>query len=146
MYGRDQSWINNRKYFPRQTLLPSESIRRRHGTSNYIYEQQNPEAIDKGILHNDVIATGNEDLYLCHEYAYIDTKSVILKLKQNYSDLYNKELTCVIVGDDNISVESAVKSYLFNSQIVTLPDNTMTIIAPEECKIHKPTLDSLLNT
>ncbi|OIO60638.1 MAG: N-succinylarginine dihydrolase [Verrucomicrobia bacterium CG_4_10_14_3_um_filter_43_23] len=133
VYGRDQSWANNRKHFPRQTLLASEAIIRRHTVNNYIYAQQNPEAIDKGIFHNDVIATGNEDLYLLHEYAYINTESVIRELQDKYSVLHDKPLTCIIVKDKFISVEDAVKSYLFNSQIVTLPDNNMALIAPEEC-------------
>ena len=36
------------------------------------------------------------------------------------------------VMDADVSVKEAVKTYLFNSQLITLPDGSMAIIAPTE--------------
>jgi succinylarginine dihydrolase len=33
-----------------------------------------------------------------------------------------------------IPLAEAIRSYLFNSQIVSLPDGSMTLIAPDECR------------
>jgi succinylarginine dihydrolase len=41
-----------------------------------------------------------------------------------------------IADENSLSLSDAVSSYIFNSQIVTLPDGTMSIIAPVECQNH----------
>jgi succinylarginine dihydrolase len=40
------------------------------------------------------------------------------------------------VAAEELSLAEAVETYLFNSQIVTLADGTMTLIAPAECEHH----------
>ena len=57
---------------------------------------------------------------------------------QVYTDLEQafdgEEFHVVEVGANDVSVEDAVKSYLFNSQLITKDNGDMTIIAPGECE------------
>jgi succinylarginine dihydrolase len=51
------------------------------------------------------------------------------------------------VTNDQISLQESVQTYLFNSQLVTLPDKSMALIAPSECEKNPKTkalIDSLL--
>jgi succinylarginine dihydrolase len=120
----------------RQAHEASSAIARLHGLdlSRTLFFQQNPAAIDRGVFHNDVIAVGNENLFLYHREAYLNGHSDIDLIKRAYASIADDELVVIEVSPEELSMEEAVSSYLFNSQIVTLPDNTMTLICPEECR------------
>lgn len=120
VYGKSQE---STKYPARQTLLAQEAIARRHGLNNTIFLQQNPKVIDQGVFHNDVIAVGHEDLYFYHEEAYTTFKEL-------------PDINHVCIKTKDLSVEEAVKTYLFNSQLLTLPDGTHIIICPSEVQEH----------
>ena len=49
-----------------------------------------------------------------------------------FEKVCNGELKIIAAGKDELSREHAVKSYVFNSQIITMPDGSMAIIAPQE--------------
>jgi len=120
--------------FPaRQTLEASQSIARLHklDPSRVIFAQQNPAVIDQGVFHNDVIAVGNQRVLLYHEQAYLDTENVITKLQH----AMDHQLIAIKVTENELSIKDAVASYLFNSQLVSLPNKDMVIIAPQECAI-----------
>ena len=121
------------KRFPaRQTYEASSAIARFHGLAEErtVYAQQNPDVIDAGVFHNDVIAVGNGNVHLFHERAFLNQAEVIDELKRKFDG----ELVSIEVGSDEVSVEDAVKSYLFNSQLLTLPNGHMAIVAPGECQ------------
>ncbi|MGI9250903.1 MAG: N-succinylarginine dihydrolase [Pseudohongiellaceae bacterium] len=129
--------LRPRKFPARQTLQASEAIARSHrlDPARTVFAQQNPAAIDAGVFHNDVIATGNRDTLLYHEQAFTDTKS----LREQLAAAFNGELHFIEVPAKAVSLTDAVNSYLFNSQLVTLPgDNRNTIIAPMECEEITP--------
>ena len=118
--------------FPaRQTLEASAAIARRHGlkSEHVVFAQQNPEVIDQGVFHNDVIAVGNRNVLLYHEAAFLDPDSMLAELNQK---LQGTELIPLCVTQQEMSVEEAVNSYLFNSQLITLPDDSMALIVPQE--------------
>ncbi|MDQ2695977.1 MAG: N-succinylarginine dihydrolase [Pseudomonadota bacterium] len=118
--------------FPaRQTCEASAAVARLHGLdpARTLFVQQNPEAIDAGVFHNDVIAVGNGPLLLCHERAFADRQGVLAELQDKFAGA----LQVLEIADDEVTVEEAVSSYLFNSQLVTLPDASMALIAPAEC-------------
>lgn len=123
------------KYPARQSKQASEAICKLHRIydKQYVIAQQNPQAIDAGVFHNDVISTGNLNLFLCHEEAFTDTKKVINELQEKLNKHADVDLHPIIVPSSVLSLEDAVKSYLFNSQIISLPDGSMTILAPAEC-------------
>jgi len=131
------------KYPARQTLEASQAIARLHGLSeeNTVYISQNPDVIDQGVFHNDVIAVGNQNVLFYHQQAFLDTKNKFdeIKRKFNHSDIHFIE-----VPTAKVSIEDAVKSYLFNTQIITLPSGEMAIIAPTNCQ-ENPAVFSYLN-
>jgi succinylarginine dihydrolase len=132
--------------FPaRQSFEASESIARLHrlDSKNTLFLQQNPEAIDAGAFHNDVVAVGNLNVLLFHEKALLDSPA-------NQIRVWFEEKAChlIEIQESVIPLADAVSSYLFNSQIVSLPDNTMALIAPVESRDNSRTrkfLDDLLN-
>jgi succinylarginine dihydrolase len=122
------------KKFPaRQTLEASQAIARLHGLAdqNVVYAQQRPETIDAGVFHNDVIAVGNGNVLFYHEEAFVDTEQVLAELNEK---LVGTDLIAVCVPSRQVSVEDAVNSYLFNSQLLTQADGSMTLIVPGECR------------
>lgn len=124
------------KYPARQSLQASQAITTRHQIyeKQVVYAQQNPAAIDKGVFHNDVISTGNLNFYLVHEQAFVNTDQVIKDLNNKLITTSDTTLHAIKVLEEEISMKDAVSSYLFNSQIVTLPDGFMTLLAPKECQ------------
>lgn len=122
------------KYPARQTFEASTSIARSHqlNPSQVVFACQNPEAIDLGVFHNDVIAVANESVLLVHQKAWLDQKD-IYKALQDKADF---PITIIEVSDERLSINDAVASYLFNSQLLTMPDGSMALIAPAECKTN----------
>lgn len=119
-----------RNYPSRQTRAACEAIARTHklNPSQVIFARQHPDAIDAGVFHNDVIATGNQRVFLYHEQAFATSRSMLTDLASPLGE----PLITIEAHDSDFSLEDAVTSYLFNSQIVTLPDQSMALIAPLE--------------
>jgi succinylarginine dihydrolase len=103
-----------------------------------VFIQQNPDAIDAGVFHNDVIAIGNQNVLLYHEHAFVDTPSAIERIRQVYRQYCGDDLITIEVGASEVTLEDAVASYLFNGQLVTLPDGTMSLICASECLELEP--------
>lgn len=132
-YGRsafssDQHLPEN---FPaRQTLEASQTIARTHTLATpALFLKQSAHAIDAGVFHNDVIAVGNESVLLCHEQAYQDADAL-----DRINQAVDFDLNIIRVTNDELTLSEAVSTYLFNSQIVTLPDQRMVLIMPSECE------------
>lgn len=123
--------------FPaRHTRQASELIARSHrlDMSRTVFVQQRPDVIDAGVFHNDVIAVGNGHVLLIHEDAWVEQDTVLEQL-----DTMLKGNLCVVqVASEDVPVEEAVKSYLFNSQVVTRPDGQMSLICARECEQSEP--------
>jgi len=136
--------------FPaRQTREASCAVARLHrlNPGRMVFVQQNPTAIDAGVFHNDVIAVGHRNVLLYHSEAFIDTSATIDDLRKHYARVCSGELICIEVTPQQLSLADAVSTYLFNSQLVTLPDGGMLLVCPIECKEHEGTqrvLDRIL--
>jgi succinylarginine dihydrolase len=136
------------KHYPaRQTKEASEAIARSHllDINNTIFACQNPDAIDKGVFHNDVISVANESVYLIHEYALHQQEIILNQLKEKASF----PLNIIEIKNEQITLEDAVNTYLFNSQLISIPHKKeMVLIAPIECQNNvrvKKTIEELLN-
>ena len=119
--------------FPaRQTLEASQAIARAHGLDDnrVVFACQNPEAIDSGVFHNDVIAVANESVLLVHQQAWRD-QSLVYQELQAKADF---EIHLIEIAREQLSMAEAVSSYLFNSQLLTLPDGAMVLVSPTECE------------
>ncbi|QFS88367.1 MULTISPECIES: N-succinylarginine dihydrolase [unclassified Marinobacter] len=120
------------KYPARQTLEASRAIARLHGLSDRhaVFAQQNPAAIDAGVFHNDVIAVGNGNCLFYHELAFLEEDRVLAELSDR---LTGAALEAVRVSANEVPIEDAVASYLFNSQLLNTPDG-MLLAVPGECR------------
>ncbi|EQM70265.1 N-succinylarginine dihydrolase [Pseudomonas tohonis] len=123
------------RYPARQTLEASQAVARLHGLSEagVVYAQQNPAVIDQGVFHNDVIAVGNGEVLFHHEDAFLDTDKVLAELHDKLGRVGGR-FQAVCVPRDAVTVEDAVRSYLFNSQLLSRADGSMLLIVPEECR------------
>jgi succinylarginine dihydrolase len=118
--------------FPaRQHLESSQAVARLHrlDPARTLFAEQSPEAIAAGAFHNDVVAVANEHVLLAHEQAFADKDGFFGELAERMPDV---EIVEVPAGE--VPIGDAIRSYLFNSQLVTLPDGIMTLVAPTECR------------
>jgi succinylarginine dihydrolase len=111
--------------FPeRQTRRAGEAVARLAGTGG-LHILQSQAAIEAGAFHNDVVAVANEQMLLAHADAFTDRDALMAALDQAIPGFVPIEI-------DTISLDEAIRSYLFNSQLVTLPEGGMALILPAE--------------
>ena len=129
------AWGENdapRRFPARQTREASEAVARLHGidASRCLFPQQHPQGIDEGAFHTDVMAVGNGRFFMLHELAFKNKDALVEDLRRVLGD----ELHLVEARSHELPAASAVKAYPFNSQVLTLPDGSMVIIAPEDAR------------
>jgi len=134
VYGRsglDTRAQAPRRFPARQTREASEAVARRHGLApeRTAFVQQHPEAIDAGAFHNDVVAVGSGSVLFCHERAFVDQGGVLRMLAERVSGF-----TPIVVDERHVSLERAVSTYLFNSQLLVARKGGMLLVAPSECR------------
>ncbi|MCK8045986.1 N-succinylarginine dihydrolase [Shewanella sp. 1CM18E] len=131
------------KFPARQTLEASQAVARLHQLDDdgTVYIQQNPDVIDQGVFHNDVIAVGNQNVLFYHEQAFLNTQAKLAEIKNKFGE---SALHFIEVPTAKVAIQDAVKSYLFNTQVVTLPSGEMAIIAPTNCQ-ENPAVFAYLN-
>jgi succinylarginine dihydrolase len=118
--------------FPaRQHLQASKAIARRHrlDPEGTVLVQQSEEAIAAGAFHNDVVAVANERILFAHEKAFAERDALIARCERLVPGF---EL--VEVSESEVSLDDAVKSYLFNAQLVGLPGGETALIVPAEAR------------
>ena len=98
-----------------------------------ILAQQSKTAIDAGAFHNDVVSVSNEGVFLLHADTFENQPNIIAALKKACSAL-GFEVQIMEAEREALSVEEAVRSYLFNSQIVTRSSGGMALILPSEAE------------
>ena len=118
--------------FPaRQHIEASKAVARLHGLAaeRTLFAAQSEEAIAAGAFHNDVVAVANARVLFAHEQAFADKRGF-------YADLRHlmPEVEIVEVPAAEVSLEEAIRSYLFNAQLVTLPDGATALIVPSEAQ------------
>lgn len=124
------------RYPARQSREASRAIARLHQIPPElcVFARQSARAIDSGVFHNDVASVGNENLILYHEDAFEEPENVIRELREKFASICGSELHCSGVSSSRLSLEEAVATYLFNSQLISLPEGGMLLLAPEECR------------
>ena len=137
VYGRtalDANAALPSRFPARQAREASEAIVRRHGLdrARVVFAQQRPEAIDAGVFHNDVIAVGSGSVLFCHARAYVAQDDVLDALRRSLGDAF----TPIVVADEDVSLDDAVSTYLFNSQLLPRPDGRLLLLAPGDVADH----------
>jgi succinylarginine dihydrolase len=118
--------------FPaRQHIEASRAVARlnRLDPARTLFVQQSEEAIAAGAFHNDVVAVANGRLLFAHEQAFADKEDFYADLKRLLPETEIVEVPASVV-----SLADAIRSYLFNAQLVTLPEGAMALILPEEAR------------
>lgn len=139
-----------KRFRARQTYEASRAIARSHGLDpdRIVYAQQSPDAIDAGVFHNDVISVGNENVLMYHAGAFVGSDEVIAELDRRTKGV-GADLIPIRVDEKQVSLEDAVSTYMFNSQLVTKPDGKMLFVTPIECQEHdavRETLEAIVAT
>jgi succinylarginine dihydrolase len=118
--------------FPaRQHVEASKAVARRHSlnANRTLFVQQSVEAIAAGAFHNDVVAVANERVLFAHEHAFADKHRFFSSLRTMLP-----EVEIIEVPASAVSLADAISSYLFNAQLVTLPNGGMALILPTEAQ------------
>jgi succinylarginine dihydrolase len=92
-----------------------------------LFVEQSPEAIAAGAFHNDVVAVANERVLFAHAQAFSDPAGTCQAIRDRFP-----EVEIVEVPASAVSLTQAIQTYLFNGQLVTLPDGEQALIVPNE--------------
>jgi succinylarginine dihydrolase len=128
--------IKGPKKFPaRQTKEASEALARLHQISkaSCLFARQHPVGIDAGAFHTDVLAVGNQNVFMCHDLAFEKSEVLLRELKK----ILGANLVIYRATQRELPVADAVKAYPFNSQLLSLPSGEMVIIAPTDSEENK---------
>jgi succinylarginine dihydrolase len=125
------------KVFPaRHTREASEAIARLHQLKGAatVYGHQDPRCVDTGAFHNDVVSVGNQNVFFYHERAFINSGELLENLRARVAAVCGTDLIAIKVLESEVPLVDAVKSYLFNSQLLTVKPGHMMLILPHECE------------
>jgi succinylarginine dihydrolase len=127
-----QSVTGPRQHPARQTLEAGEALARLHrlDPARCLFPQQHPVGIDAGAFHTDVLAVGCGGFLMLHELAFLDGAGVVGDLER----LLGSEVFVIRASSAELAPERAVAAYPFNSQVLTLPDGSMAIVAPVDAR------------
>lgn len=118
--------------FPaRQHVEASKAIARLHrlDPDRVFFAEQSEQAIAAGAFHNDVVAVANERVLFAHEQAFADKAGLVEFLQTRVPGFEYVE-----VPASEVPLADAIRSYLFNAQLVTPPDGQPTLIVPTEAR------------
>ncbi len=136
VYGKSAvSGVRPRKFVSRQSLEASQVNVKKHKLrqEQVICVQQNPKVIDEGVFHNDVIAMNNQSFLIFHEDAFVGKAGFLKELQAKFSKFTGRSCLIEEISKKRLSVKEAVKTYFFNSQLVSLSNGRMVMLSPQEC-------------
>lgn len=131
VYGEDG------KRFPaRQKLSASQAVARNHGLigQNAVFIQQSQAALDAGAFHNDVVGVANEHVLFLHEHSFEQREDAFGQIQDA------APFTQIVEAPaSDVTLEDAISSYLFNSQLITINAGEMALILPREAEENRRT-------
>lgn len=136
VFGRSDGEPAGERFPRRQTEMAGRLIAESHGLNQdrVLFLRQSALAVDAGAFHNDVVAVVNEDVIFHHEDAFDASINDALAAMVD-----TPSYRPVTVPGNRVSLSSTINTYLFNSQLVTLPTGAMALIAPDNVNDHEPT-------
>lgn len=124
VYGRTGG-----KFPARQHEQASRAVARLHrlDPARTVFIEQNPAAIEAGAFHNDVVSVANERVLFTHAQAFADQQAAYDAIRAKFP-----ALEVVEVPAEAVSLAEAIKTYLFNAQLLSLPTGEMALVIPLE--------------
>ncbi|WP_093317375.1 N-succinylarginine dihydrolase [Sphingomonas jatrophae] len=118
-------------YPTRQHVEASRAVARRHrlDPARTLFVEQAEAAIAAGAFHNDVVAVADGLTLFAHEQAFADRDMLHDRLRALLP-----EVRIVEVPANRVSLGDAISTYLFNAQLVTLPQGGQALIVPAEAR------------
>lgn len=98
-----------------------------------VFVQQSTRAIDAGVFHNDVIAMSNGNMMIYHEHAFENSDQVVETIQHRFNAKTSEAFAGIRVSESELSLEEAVRTYLFNSQLLSVDSRAMEMISPSLC-------------
>lgn len=137
VYGRSAfAKSESERFIARQAMEASHIVATQHrlwSGGGALLVKQSQTAIDAGAFHNDVVAVSNGNVLMFHAQAF-EQRDAFVEGLTRAGVARGFEPVLLEADVDELSLEEAVKSYLFNSQIVTLPAGGMALILPSEAE------------
>ncbi len=130
VYGED-----GERFPARQRRRASEAVARGFGlpAARRVFLQQSKAALDAGAFHNDVVGVANGDVLFLHEQSFADRDAALAAIREAAPFVQIIEAPTA-----DVPLADAIGSYLFNSQLLTLPDGSMALILPLEAEENEP--------
>lgn len=124
VYGLDGD-----KFPARQKLRASEAVARNHllDFAKTIFVQQSKAALDAGAFHNDVVGVANGTVLFLHEQSFEDRDGALAAIRKAAPFV-----EIVEAPNSAVTLDEAISSYLFNSQLLSLPGGEMALVLPKE--------------
>ena len=121
-----------RKFPARQSYSASAALARASGLpeASYLLWQQDPQGIEAGAFHTDVLAVGNASVLLLHERAFVQHERLLAQLRARLGP----EFRALVATEQELPLRDAVAAYPFNSQLLSLGSGQMQLLAPLEAK------------
>ncbi len=131
VWGREAYAPWTGRFPARQTREAFQAVARRHGTGRAIFPRQCARAIEAGAFHNDVVCVGVRTALLFHEAAFEDTAGLKAAVRTAAHGLF--EPVFIEVSEAELPLDEAIRSYLFNSQLLQVPGrDRLVLLAPVE--------------
>ena len=132
----NSAFESNQGVIARQAQEISQAVAAQHQLDPdlTLFLKQNNLAIESGSFHNDIVSLANEEVFIFHQEAFADRvelERVLHHLKEHVKGFHPIEILSA-----DISLDNLVSSYLLNSQLITLENNQMMMLLPEEVQNH----------
>ena len=120
----------------RQAEEISQAVSSQHqlDPDRVLFLKQNEQAINSGSFHNDIVSLANEEVFIFHQEAFADR--VELERALHHLKDHVKGFHPIEILSEDISLDNLVSSYLLNSQLITVKNNEMMMLLPEEVQSH----------
>jgi len=126
VYGEDGD-----KFPARQKRQASQAVARGSllDPAKTVFIRQSKAALDAGAFHNDVVGVANGTVLFLHEQSFADPSAAYKTIRDAAPFVEIIEAPA-----EKVPLEDCIKSYLFNSQLLTLPGGEMALLLPVEAE------------
>jgi succinylarginine dihydrolase len=124
VYGEDGA-----RFPARQKRRASEAVARAHRLhpERTLFIQQSRAALDAGAFHNDVVGVANGAVLFLHEQSFEDREGAYAAIRAAAPFV-----EIIEAPREEVTLDDAISSYLFNSQLLSLKGGEMALILPKE--------------